>query len=80
MAFKWVKHYFSGEFSRAFREWPTYPLTSLLLGTAFIHLSCQKFHKTRHTSILHVSQGIDPLDHDSSLIHQRNLAFSAHCS
>ena len=45
----------SGEFSRAFREWPTYPLNSLLLGISYLHLSCQKFHETRHTSILHVS-------------------------
>jgi len=45
--------YAIGEFSRAFREWPTYPLNSLLLGVSFLHLSCQKFHTTRHTSILH---------------------------
>ena len=45
-----------GEFSRAFREWPTYPLNSLLLGVSFLHLSCQKFHQTRHTSILHVGK------------------------
>merc|ERR1712013_112835 len=45
--------YAIGEFSRAFREWPQYPLNSLLLGVSYLHLSCQKFHKTRHTSILH---------------------------
>ncbi|XP_065657266.1 general transcription factor 3C polypeptide 3 isoform X2 [Hydra vulgaris] len=44
--------YAIGEYLRCFREWPTNPLTSLLLAVSYLHLACQKFHKTRHASII----------------------------
>lgn len=60
-----VVHFFLvGEFSRAFRCWPEYPLISLLLGVSYLHLACQKFHSTKHSSILHVSFNDFPLIED----------------